>query len=246
MAQITEANIREFIWKSIVSWFSLPRVIITDNGRQFDNQKFEDFYTQHHIQHRLTLVGHPQANGEAEITNRIILHGLKTCLNNAKGLWAKELNSVLWAYRTTPRTTTGESPFNLTYGSEAVLPVEITLQSFRIDHYDYQTNSKQRRTDLDLLEEIRQQANMKMVVFRQKMAKYYNSRVKARTFRVGDLVLRRAEVSRPIEKGKLSPNWEGPYQVTEFIRPGTYRLMDWEGHQLARPWNIENLRKYCQ
>ena len=121
------------------------------------------------------------------------------------------------------------------------MPVEITLQSFRIDHYDDQTNSEQRRADLDLLGEIRQQANMKMAVFRQKMMKYYNSRVKARTFRVEDLVLRRAEVSKPTKKGKLFSNWEGPYRVTEVIRPGTYRLIDLEGHQLVRPWNVQNL-----
>ena len=80
-----------------------------------------------------------------------------------------------------------------------------------------------------------------MIVFHQRMAKYYNSKVKARIFRVGDLVLRRAEVSKPTERENLSPNWEGPYRVTEVVRSGTYRLMNLEGHQLARPWNVENL-----
>ena len=77
------------------------------------------------------------------------------------------------------RTTIGESPFNLTYGSEAILPIEITLQSFRINRYVDQTNSEQRRVDLDLLEETQHRASMKMAVFHQRMARYYNLKVKA-------------------------------------------------------------------
>ena len=80
-----------------------------------------------HVIHKLTLVGHPQANGEVEVINRTILHGLKTRLNEAKGLWVEELYPVLWAYRTTLRIPTGESPFNLAYGMEVIIPLEIGL-----------------------------------------------------------------------------------------------------------------------
>ena len=76
--------------------------------------------------HKLISVGHPQSNEEVEVTNRTILHGLKIRLNEAKGLWVEELNSVLWAYRTTPHVPTGESPFSLAYG-EAMIPLEIGL-----------------------------------------------------------------------------------------------------------------------
>ena len=85
----------DFVQKSIIFRFGLPHTIITDNGRQFDNRDFRDFCTRFHITHRLTSVGHPQSNGEVEVTNWIILHGLKTRLNEAKGLWVDELGSVL-------------------------------------------------------------------------------------------------------------------------------------------------------
>nr|XP_019706782.1 uncharacterized protein LOC109505996 [Elaeis guineensis] len=68
-----------------------------------------------------------KSNGEAEVTNRTILQGLKTGLTDAKRLWAEELQSVLWAYRTTYRIPTGETPFRLTYGIEVMIPVEIDL-----------------------------------------------------------------------------------------------------------------------
>ena len=167
-------------------------------------------------------------------------------MNVAKGLWAEELTSILWVYRTTPRTATGESPFNLAYGTEVVLPIEVSLQSLRIDNYEEPENSDLKRIDLGLLSSTRLQAQIRMAAYQQKVAKYYNARVKEQTFRTGDMVLRRAEMSRPTEQGKLSPNWEGPYQVEEVIRPGTYRLKTLEGKTLSRPWNVQNLRKYYQ
>ena len=78
------------------------------------------------------------------------------------------------------------------------------------------------------------------------MAWYHNKKVKAKAFMMGNLVLRRAEISRPTDQGKLSPNWEGLYKVTEVIRPNTYRLETLEGHQLTRPGNVQNLRAYYQ
>ena len=63
-----------------------------------------------------------------------------------------------------------------------------------------------------------------MVAYQQKMARYYNSHFKNEEFRVGNLVLYQIEISQPAEHGKLAPRWEGPYQVEEIVRPGTYHL----------------------
>ncbi|KAK4383524.1 hypothetical protein Sango_2724800 [Sesamum angolense] len=74
------------------------------------------------IKQFFTSVSNPQTNGQNEVTNRTILQHLKTRLGTAKGAWVDELPSVLWAYRTTPQTTTGETPFCLSYGTDAVAP----------------------------------------------------------------------------------------------------------------------------
>ncbi|KAK4382773.1 hypothetical protein Sango_2841100 [Sesamum angolense] len=58
------------------------------------------------IQQNFLVVGNPQANGQTDVSNRILLQHLKTRLNGAKGSWVEELPGMLWAYRTTPRTTT--------------------------------------------------------------------------------------------------------------------------------------------
>ncbi|KAL2253359.1 UNVERIFIED_CONTAM: Retrovirus-related Pol polyprotein from transposon opus [Sesamum indicum] len=94
----------------------------------------------------------PQANGQTEVTNRTILQHLKTRLDS-KGSWAEELPGVLWAYRTTPRTATGETPFCLVYGTEAIIPAEIGEESQRVAMYDPEANQQERSFDLTMIEE---------------------------------------------------------------------------------------------
>jgi hypothetical protein len=133
---ITKKNVRGFGWRSIICRFGIPKAFISDNGRQFDNSPFREFYKELGIHNHYSSPGHPQANGQVEVTNRSLLKMIKTRLEGVKGLWPEELPNVLWAYRTTARTPTGETPFRLTYGTEAFIPVEIGLTSWRINHHD--------------------------------------------------------------------------------------------------------------
>nr|XP_016503336.1 PREDICTED: uncharacterized protein LOC107821417 [Nicotiana tabacum] len=95
---------------------------------------------------------YPVANGQAESTNKIIINNLKKRLEKSKGNWPEELPGVLWAYRTTTKTTTGETPFSLLYGSEALIPVEIGEPSMRFTLATEDSNDKELRENLDLLE----------------------------------------------------------------------------------------------
>ena len=80
---------------------------------------------------------------------------IKTQLEGANGVWLEELPSVLWAYRTTARTPTGETPFQLAYGSEAVIPTEVGLTRYRVGIHDERKNNKTLRLQLDLLDKVR-------------------------------------------------------------------------------------------
>ncbi|KAK6119715.1 hypothetical protein DH2020_046534 [Rehmannia glutinosa] len=139
-----------------------------------------------------------------------------------KGLWVDELPSVLWAYRTTPRTSTGESPFNLTYGSEVIAPTEIGEMSQRVRQYNVEHNDTGLRANLDLLDELREKATTRAQMFRTRLERSYNRKVQQRSFQVGDLVLRKADITRQL--GKLDPKWEGPYKIEEVVNPGAYCL----------------------
>ena len=78
LAVIMEAKIQHFVWKSLVCQFGIPQVIISDNGRQFDSRKFRDFCKELGIRNHYSSLGHPQANGQIEVTNRTLLKLIKT------------------------------------------------------------------------------------------------------------------------------------------------------------------------
>ena len=155
--------------------------------------------------------------------------------------------SILWAYRTTARTPTGETPFRLTYGSEAVILAEVGLTSYRVHNHDESRNDEAMRLQLDLIDEIRSAAEQRLARYQDRMARHYNSRVRYRDFQVGDLVLRKVMgATRDPTQGKFGPSWEGPYRVTSWQRKGTYHLETIDGKKLPHPWNAEHLRKYYQ
>ncbi|KAK3039752.1 hypothetical protein RJ639_027409 [Escallonia herrerae] len=204
---ITERKCEDFFWQAVVCRFGILRVLITDNGKQFDNSTFRTFYANLSIEQRFTSVAHPQTNGQTEVTNRTLLQGIKKKLNGASGLWVDELPKILWAYNTTSWTSTGETPFSLSFGTEALIPVEIGLPSLRLTTYDPVQNEEALRANLDLLNERPEQAAMRLAAYRQRVSKFYDKRVRPRIFRVGDLVLRRIEASSPRDPvGKLAPS----------------------------------------
>ena len=139
---IIEKNIRNFVWRNIICRYGIPRVIVSDNGKQFDNNAFRDFCLKLGIKNHYSSPAHPQANGQVEVTNRSLLKIIKIRLEGAKGIWPDELPSVLWAYRTTARTSIGEMPFRLAYGTDVVIPAEVGLTSYRVENYSEGKNEE--------------------------------------------------------------------------------------------------------
>ena len=127
LATITEKNVRRFIWKSIICRFEIPKVLISNNWKQFDNDMFREFCQQLGIKNHYFSQNHyfsptnPQANGQVEVTNQSLLKLIKTQLKGAKGIWLDGLPSTLWAYKTTVWTPTRETPFRLAFKSEAII-----------------------------------------------------------------------------------------------------------------------------
>nr|GEU46390.1 reverse transcriptase domain-containing protein [Tanacetum cinerariifolium] len=97
--------------------------------------------------------------------------------------------------------------------------------------------------NLDLLEERREHAAIYEAKARLKMTKYYNARVRSVTFRPGDFVYHSNDASHAMEGGKLGPKWEGPYEVTEALGDGAYKLRSMDKIVLPGTWNIANLKR---
>ncbi|XP_074327645.1 uncharacterized protein LOC141665561 [Apium graveolens] len=105
------------------------------------------------IELRFTSVAHPQANGQVEVSYRIILDRLKKRVERSRNTWANELLPILWAYRTTCKVTTEVTPFMLAYGAEVIMPLKITHGSPRIKGYEPETSGEGMRLTLDLIDE---------------------------------------------------------------------------------------------
>ena len=247
LARITEANTTNFIWKNIICRHGIPASIVTDNGAQFDNARVRDICDQLKISKTFSSPRHPQANGQVEAVNKTIKSNLKKKLEDKKGAWADELPFVLWAYRTTARNATGETPFSLAYGVEAVVPIETEIPTFRVDTFDEADNNEAMRLELDLIDEKRAEAFRRLAAQKRKVERYYNSKIKRRTFAVGSLVLRRVFQNTQVQgAGVLGLNWESPYRVRKVIHDGTYYIEHTDGTPIRHPWNAEHLRQYYQ
>jgi hypothetical protein len=116
----------------LVHRYGLPHRISTDLGSNFNNHHWE-YCENSGIDVRYVSLAHPRANGQVECGNRMVLNALKKRLHDAantkKGKWIKELPNALWGLRTQPTKPTGQSPYFLVYGSEAILPADVIWES---------------------------------------------------------------------------------------------------------------------
>ena len=142
LATIIEKNVQSFVWRNIICRYRIPRVLVSDNGKQLDNNSFKKFCSQLGIKNHYSSPAHPQANGQVEVTNQSLFKIIKTRLEGAKGIWPEELPSILWAYRTTARTPIRETPFQLAYGSETVILAEVELTSYRVENHEESRNNE--------------------------------------------------------------------------------------------------------
>jgi ribonuclease HI len=245
LATVTANNVISFLWRSVICRFGIPYSIVSDNGAQFDGKPFRSWCTELGIRNHYSTPMYPKSNGQVEATNKTLLATLKKKLDRRKGLWVEYVPEVLWSYRTTARTPTGETPFSLAYGTEAVIPVEIGSPSHRVQHYDPNQNDEGITACLDLLQERRDNAQAVHEAYRARVARYYNKTVDPRKFKVRDWVLRKLNImTRDPVEGKFNAKWEGPYRVVKCHSRGAYHLESREGKPVPRAWNAEHLNKY--
>ncbi|GJX15958.1 reverse transcriptase domain-containing protein [Tanacetum coccineum] len=218
-----------------------PLVKIT--GNELVNDPFKSWCGRFEIHQMNTTVAHPQANRLVERANRSLMEGIKTRLERVKAGWVDELPNVLWAHRTLIKQSNGETPFSLTYGSEAVILAEIAIPTYRTLVIREEYNEEEMRLNLDLLQERREAAAVREARCKTKMEQYYNKKVRPAGFRPGEFMLRRNEASRVEDQGKLGPKWEGPYRIVEAYENGSYKLQTLEGKKVPRTWHAINLRK---
>ena len=121
------------------------------------------------ITNRYSTPAYPQGNGQVEAVNKVIVNGLKKRLDDTKGKLVEESLHVLWMYRITPRRSTGETPFSMTYGAEAVIPLETGFPTLRISSFNLNDNDEHLKKKLDLIEEKRENVMVLLAYYQQKL-----------------------------------------------------------------------------
>ena len=250
LKKATGAAVANFIREYIVCRFGIPYKIITDNGTPFVNKQVSDTLKAYGVKHHRSTPYYPQGNGQAEATNKTLLRILSKMVCEYAGGWSEHLSDTLWAYRTSPRSATGFSPYSLVYGSEAISPVEVAVPTTRVAvindiEWDASSCADWRWTDLEGVEEKRNEAEKRMSLYHKRITQAYNKTVKPRRFEKGDLVLRVAEhVRRQISgPSKFAPSWERPFIVKEAYQSGYYMLNTYEG-EATGPINGKWLKLY--
>ena len=191
-ASIKDKDVTKFVWKNIICCFGIPQAIIADNGPQFDNITFWNFYSELNIRNLYSTPSYPQSNGQAEATNKTLVTALKKRLEQAKGKWVEELPDVLWAYRTTPGRPIGNSPFALAYSMDAVIPTEIGLPTIRNEVGRQGDANMELGRNLDWADEVRESVSILMVDYQQRAATHYNRKAQPRFLRLRNRFVRSA------------------------------------------------------
>ncbi|XP_070055223.1 uncharacterized protein [Nicotiana tomentosiformis] len=144
-----------------------------------------------------------------------------------------------------PKTSTGETPYLLVYGTDAVIPAEVGEPSLRYSCEIRPQNDDSRMQELDEVEKRRDMAYVRMVAQKQQAERYYNKKAKIRPLKVGDYLLKaKTQASKYPREGKLGTNWDGPYKITAIANKGSFQLDTMEGKRLPNNWNISHLNYF--
>jgi len=191
LANIRDIDAKRFVWKNIVTQFGITHILISDNGLQFDGKTFRSYCYDLGIMNRYSTMAYPQGNGQVEVINKVIVGGLNKRLDDANGKWVEELSHVLWTYWTSPRKSIGETPFSMTYGAKAVIPLETGFLSLRTSSFTLSNNDVLLEKSLDLIEKRRENAMVQLAYYQHKLNQGYEANMKLRPLATRDLVLRK-------------------------------------------------------
>ena len=198
------------------------------------------------IKHHNSSPYRPKMNGAVEAANKNIKKIVQKMVVTYRD-WHEMLPFALHGYRTTARTSIGESPFSLVYGMEVVLPIEVQIPSLRImkDAELGEDEWVQNRLDqLCLIDEKRLAAVGHGQIYQQRMKRAFDKRVRPQNYQPGDLVLKRIILPQGDPRGKWTPNYEGPFVVKKVFSGGAMMLATMDGEDFPLPVNADVVKKY--
>ncbi|KAK5836098.1 hypothetical protein PVK06_011847 [Gossypium arboreum] len=245
-ANVTNSTVSKFLKKEIICRYGMPERIISNNALNLNNSVIVEVYRQFKIKHHNSSPYYPKMNGAVEAANKNIKKIVGKITETYKD-WHEKLPFALYAYRTSVRTSTRATPYSLVYGMEAVLPIEVEIPSLQVlselklDEAEW---IQSRYDQLNLIEEKRLRVICYGKMYKKRMMRAYNKKVRPRVFYEGDLVLKQILPMQKNFKGKWMPIWEGPYEVKKAFSRGALILTKMDGRSLPNPVNADSVKKY--
>ncbi|XP_051141299.1 uncharacterized protein LOC127258492 [Andrographis paniculata] len=187
----TQKEVIEFVLNHIIYRFGIPHTLTTDQGLMFTGEKFIEFLAEYNVKLHHSSQYYPQANGLAEAANKIIIGIIRKMVEENPRKWHTLLSQALWAHRNSRSTSTGFSPYQLTFGQDAVLPAEFVVPSPRVTSTTAYVDEMYLQKMWQQLEELdtdRLNALDQVIKQSEIRAKYYGKMVVPKLFAEGDLV----------------------------------------------------------
>ncbi len=212
----TEKVIMDCMENNTITRFGVLAKITTDNAKALSSSEFSSFCFKYGIVLSHSSNYYPQGNGLAESSNRNLITIIKKIVGDNKQSWDSKIKYALWAERITKKKATGKSPFELVYGLDVTLPVQLKLPASQLlQHFSTNKDVVQNRIDQIVeFDGTRHTTFDNICKSQSNIKKSFDKYSRSRSLQVGDMVLlwdRKNE--KPGKHKKLDSLWLGPYII---------------------------------
>jgi hypothetical protein len=180
-----------FIKECIIYRFGMPQTLTMDQRVSFMLHQLKEFAESLKVRLLNSSPYYAQANDQDELSNKVLIKLIKKKIDENSRRWHEVLPEALWAHKTSRHGATKITPFELVYGQEAVLPVEVNLQTCQVTKQEAMLTMEYMEAMMDQIDgapESRLEALRKIEKDKLQVARAYNKRVKAKSFQLGELV----------------------------------------------------------
>ncbi|MCO5606319.1 hypothetical protein L7F22_060506 [Adiantum nelumboides] len=216
----------QFLYENIFTRYGLPIEMVSDRGTHFINEVIEYLLDEFMVIHQKSAPYHPQANGQAESTNKILVTVLTKVVNESRADWDQKLHSALWAYRI-----------------QAILPLEFLIPTLRVAKNLEWTGHElsEQPKILEKLDETRLKAVASIYAKKKNMKSFFDQHVINKKFATGDYVL--MYILKQHSR-KLQKRGNGPYVIHDISSSGAIKLATLEGEEMPNWIRGCRLKKY--
>ncbi|MCO5570501.1 hypothetical protein L7F22_024223 [Adiantum nelumboides] len=236
-------TIAQFLYENKFTRYGLPIEIVSDRGTHFVNEVIEQLLDEFMVIHRKSAPYQPQANGQAESTNKILVTVLTKIVSESRADWDQKLHSVLWAYQVAYKTSIGTTPFNMVYGIQAILPLEFLIPTLRVaKELEWTGHELSEQIEvLEKLDETKLRAVASIYAQKRNMKSFFDQHVINKEFATRDYVLM---YTLKQHSKKLQKQGNGTYVIHDISLSGAIKLATLEGEEMLNWISGCRLKKY--